>query len=182
MNRFLFLLSCCTLATGLSGCGPMQLPMPVRLDADGQKAIDESWDKVLSPVDRLDHESLLDLFLCTQAYQTGVDKLVFRSEKKVAVGLVVMEIVYDRLKPDEDRFEMKVYDPKQHLLRHEVYGRKQVEDAYRALFVEYEQLRQAVDAGGATPEETKRLAVLKARRDAIEPLFPAPKAPGKQEK
>jgi hypothetical protein len=156
----------------------MQVPMPIRLDAEGQKNTDQSWDKALSPVDLLDH---LDVFLCTQAYQAGVDKLAFRSEKKFAVGTVVMEIAYDRLKPDEDRFEVKVYDPKEKLLRHEVYRRKEIEAAYRALFVEHEQLRQAVDAGRATPEQIRLLAGLKARRKVVESLFPSPKEPAKQD-
>ena len=112
----------------------MQMPMPVRLDADGQKNLDQSWDKALTPVERFDHPALLDVFLLTQAYQVGVDKLSFRSEKKVAVGTVVMEIEYDRLKPDEDRFEVKIYDPAGRCSGKRGTDRKEVEDAYTRTF------------------------------------------------
>ncbi len=95
----------------------MQMPMAVRVGADAQKKIDQTWDKALTPVHRFDHQGLLDFFFLTQAYQAGVNKLTFRSEKKVSLGMVVMEIEYDRLKPDEDRFEAKLYDPAGNLLR-----------------------------------------------------------------
>ena len=132
MKRHL-LLGCFVAAVALCGCGPMQMPMPVRLNEEEQKNIDQAWDKALTPVDRLDHVAMLDAFLITHAYQVGVDKLTFHSEKKVAAGMVVMDIQYDRLKPGDDRFEVRVYDPSQKLLRQETYYRQEVEGAYQEL-------------------------------------------------
>jgi hypothetical protein len=172
MKRLLPLLCCCVATATLYGCGPMQMPMPVRLDADGQKNLDQSWDKALTPVERFNHPALLDAFLLTQAYQVGVDKLTFHSEKKVALGTVVMEIEYDRLKPDEDRFEVKIYDPMRNLLRQETYSRKEVEDANHDLFVRADGLQKVVNNGGATPAEVKELAALQARMDAVTAVFP----------
>jgi hypothetical protein len=163
----------------------MQMPMPVRLGDDSQKDLDQSWNKALTPIERFDHPALLDAFLLTQAYQVGVDKLTFRSEKKVAMGRVVMEIEYDRLKPDEDRFEVKIYDLVGKLLREERYGRKEVEDANHDLFVREKHLEITVKGGGATPAEIKELAALQARMDAVTAVFPKDEknAPeGKEEK
>jgi hypothetical protein len=172
MSRLPPLLCCCAALAAFCGCGPMQMPMPVRLDEDGQKSVDQSWDRALTPVDLLDHQAMLDVFLISQAYQAGVDRLSFRSEKKVAAGTVVMQIEYDRLRPDEDRFEVRLYDPAERLLRQEVYRRKEIEDTYKNLFVRFEELRRKANNGQATPAEALELAELRARRDAIERLFP----------
>src|SRR5450755_4458451 len=83
----------------LIGCGPMgNGPMPARLEADSQKKIDDAWEKALAPVDHLDHQAMLDTMVVTQAFQAGVDRLEFRSEKKFSGGMVVMEIHFDRTK------------------------------------------------------------------------------------
>jgi len=65
----------------------------------------------------------------------GIDRLVLRSEKKLARGRVEMEISYERLKPDEDRFEVRVFDENGQLVRHERYNRADVERTERELFV-----------------------------------------------
>jgi hypothetical protein len=150
----------------------MQMPMPVRLGDDSQKDLDQSWDKAFTPVERFNHPTLLDAFLLTHAYQIGVDKLSFRSEKKVAVRTVVMTIEYDRLKPDEDRFEVKIYDLVGKLLREERYDRKEVEDANHDLFRRANDLQTIVNGGGATPAEVKELAALQARMNAVTAVFP----------
>ena len=117
----------------LAGCGPMIAPMPVRLDVDSQKQIDGEWEKSLTPVDRLDRQLWLDVFVGTGVYQYGVDKLYFRSEKSYSGGLVVMEIHFDRALPNDDRFEVKVIDPNGKIVRTERYGRDAVEKTYRDL-------------------------------------------------
>jgi hypothetical protein len=172
MKTLMPCLCSCAVVFLMYGCGPMQMPMPVRLDDEGQKNLDQNWDDALTPVGRFNHPALLDAFLLTQAYQIGVDKLSFRSEKKVAVGTVVMEIEYDRLKPDEDRFEVKIYDPTGKLLREERYGRKEVEDANHDLFVRGRDLERIVKGGGATPAEVKELTALQARIEAVAAVFP----------
>ena len=118
----------------LAGCGPLTAPMPVRLDVDSQKQIDESWEKSLTPVDRLDQQLWLDVFVGAGVYQYGVDKLYFRSEKRYSGGLVVMEVHFDRALPNDDRFEVKVIDQNGKILRTERYGRAAVEKTYHDLF------------------------------------------------
>jgi hypothetical protein len=101
-----------------------------------------------------------------------VDRLTFRSEKKVAAGLVVMEIAYDRLKPGEDRFEVKVYDAAGKLLRQENYGRKEVEETYNDLFVNFEKSGKKAEGGQAPPEQNQVQQRFEARWKAIQELFP----------
>jgi hypothetical protein len=69
----------------------MQMPMPKRLNAENQAEFDAGWNKALSPVDRLDRQRWLDILVGAHAYQWGVDKLWFHSEKKFSGGHVAME-------------------------------------------------------------------------------------------
>jgi hypothetical protein len=172
MNRFRLLVCCCAVIFALHGCGPMRMPMAARPDEEGQKALDQSWNKALTPVGRLDRQAILDVLVGTQAYQFGVDRLTFRSEKKVAAGLVVMEIAYDRLKPGEDRFEVKVYDAAGKLLRQESFGRKEVEETYNDLFVNFEMSSRKAEGGQAPPEPNPARQRFEARWKAIQELFP----------
>lgn len=170
------------LVLAVVGCGPMQAPMPVRLEGEGQKQFDEAWNDALRPVDRFDHQTVLDFLMVTQAYQMGVDRLTFRSEKKVAVGKVVMEISFDRLRPAEDRFVVQILDDAGQVLRKEEYAREDVERTYRDLFVDHQDLQYKKDRGTITPEEARRLADHDARIKAVEAVFPDPeeKKPGKK--
>jgi hypothetical protein len=152
----------------LSGCGPLQAPMPLRPDAEGQKIIDEAWREALRPVDRYGHQALLDVLMLTKAYEAGVDKLTFRSEKKVDDVRVVMEVHYDRLAPAADRFDIQMLDQAGRQLRKERYTREEVEQTYRELFVEYEQLRQRARQGAADAREARKLAALEARLRPVE--------------
>src|ERR1700733_4859686 len=101
MKRLGVLLGVCGIFAALTGCGPLRTPMPVRLDNEEQKKIDESWNKAFAELDQINHQQLLDIFVGTGAYQLGVDKLHLRSEKRTAGGLVVMEINFDRAAADE---------------------------------------------------------------------------------
>ncbi len=167
MSTFMSRLCQIAVVFTLYGCGPMQMPMAVRLNEGAQKKIDQTWNKAFAPIDRFDHQGLLDFFFLTGAYQAGVDKLSFRSEKKVTLGMVVMEIEYDRLKPDEDRFEAKLYDRAGKLLRQERYNRQEVESSGRELLVHTDELDEKINGGKGTPAEVKALAALKARIDAV---------------
>ena len=160
------------LGMGVTGCGPMQVPMAPRLDDQGQKKIDEAWDQAVQPVNRYDHQALLDVLLVTRAYQAGVDKLTFRSEKRVATGTVVMEVHYDRAIPGEDRFEVQFVDRDGRKVRKERYSREEVEKTYKELLVEHEQLQQQKRQGTITPEGLQRLASYEARDKAIAEIFP----------
>jgi hypothetical protein len=155
--------------------------MPPRLDDESQKEIEESWDKALTPVNRFDRQELLDALIGTQAYQLGVDKLTFRSEKKYSAGTVIMESYFDRLAPDKERFDVMVLDLKDTLIRHESYGRAAIETTNRELFVDCPRLRQQKKKGTATAEELRNLATYEARRAAIESVFPKPKMEGEPE-
>src|SRR5215468_9941298 len=94
----------------LAGCGPLQTPMVARPDDEGQKKLDACWNKAFADLDQFNHQQLLDMYVGTNAYQLGVDKLHLRSEKRTAGGLVVMEINYDLAKPEEDRFEVSAFN------------------------------------------------------------------------
>lgn len=171
MSR-LHILLCGFVGVALSGCGPLQAPLPARLDDEQQKAINESWDKALSPVNRFDNQSLLDLLITTSFYQFGVDKLEFRSEKNFSGGVVIMEVYFERTAPQRDLFTVTVQDRQGNVLRQDRYGREQIETTYRELFVDVATLRQKHDRGIASPEELLKLASYEARLKLIESAFP----------
>jgi hypothetical protein len=171
VKRFLCLFACCGIAC-LQGCGPLLMPMPARLKAEGLKKVDESWERALAPVDRLGHQEMLDIFIATHAYQVGVDSLTLRSEKNWSRGKVVMEIHFNRDLPTDDGFEVKVYDEAGALVRQENYSREEIEQTYRELFVDVPLPRAEGDIGDEPPETAKKRAALKARLDAISRVFP----------
>src|SRR5947209_14761086 len=149
-----------------AGCGPMQQPMPPRLGGDGQKQIDEAWEKALTPVGRLNRQQWLDAFVLTQAYQIGVDRLSFRSEKEFSGGTVVMEIHFDRCKPGEDRFEVTVLDRDGKPVRAERYSRADVEgtcEVFSSL---------PPPDPNEPPELTRKRREREAREKVIEQFFP----------
>ena len=156
------------------GCGPMANgPMPARLEADSQKKIDDTWEKALTPVDHLDHQAVLDTLVMTQAFQAGVDRLEFRSEKKFSGGMVVMEIHFDRAKPNDDRFEVTINDPVGKVLRHLVYHRSEIEATCRELhdprYGDQPPPNQAVDP--------KKREEVQKRLKVVEQLFPKEEEP-----
>ncbi len=152
MRLHSILLCCCGLGLGLPGCGPMQMPMVQRLDKESQRNADQAWDQALSPLTRFDHQALLDALMISQAYQLGVDKLTFRSEKRFSGGTVIMEIAYDRAAPAKDEFKVTAVDPQGRLLRQESYSRNEVEGTYKELFVRCRELH----APERNPEDRKR--------------------------
>lgn len=160
------------LACTCSGCGPMTMPMPVRLEPDDQVKVDAAWSSALTPPDHVGRQQLLDALLTSQAYQVGVDRLSFRSEKSCDAGLVVMEIQYDRRVPAADLFTFALYDKASALLRQERFGREEVATAYRELFIDSSQLEQRAKQGGLNPDEQLRLSALQARAEAATSLFP----------
>ena len=94
----------------LTGCGPMLAPITVRLNPEQQQQVDGMWENVLTPLDRADHDLLLDVVREYWLFQLGVDTLHFRSEKRLAHGRVVMEADCERVSPDADQFLVTVYD------------------------------------------------------------------------
>jgi hypothetical protein len=175
MKRSFVLLSLCALTAFFQGCGPMRgpSPLPERLDDEGQKSIDEAWDRAFTPVNHLDRQGLLDGLVITQAYQVGVDKLAFRSEKKLTAGTVVMEIAFDRSNPAGDRFEVTVYDRNDTKVRQERYTRQEIDVTCKQLADPHRQeLERKKAAGEAAPQEVKELERIEARNAAIEAIFP----------
>lgn len=164
-------LALCTIS--LVGCGPMGSgPMPPRLDPEQQKNIDDSWNKALSPPNNLDNQAILDALILTSAYEIGVDRLMFRSEKALSGGTVVMEVHFDRAKPNDDRFELKILDKTGRELRHVVYNREQVETTYKEL----NDKKFAGPRGGndppLAPDEGKKREEVQKRIAAVEQIFP----------
>jgi hypothetical protein len=166
-TRLLVALPCLAIAA----CGPMQRPMGHRLDDESQQKIDAAWEKALNPPGRLERQEWLDVFVATHAYQIGVDRLMFQSQKSFSGGLVVMEVVFDRMQPEQDRFEVTVYDLHGKPIRHDRYGRDEVERTCADLL---EHLPAARPNEPEAPEVTKRRSQREARFAVVESLFPKP--------
>jgi hypothetical protein len=159
-------------AVTLVGCGPMGSgPMPPRLEPDEQKKIDDAWDQALTPVDHLDRQATLDTLIVSQAFQAGVDRLEFRSEKKFSGGVVVMEIHFDRARPNDDRFEVSVRDPAGKELRRLVYTRAEVEAAYRDLNDSRYTQPQGPNLPPNQPVDARKREEVQKRRAVVEQLF-----------
>jgi hypothetical protein len=157
----------------LTGCGPLERPMPIRLPDETQKQVDEAWHNALTPINRLDHQQWLDAFVLTYAFQGGVDRLSFRSEKEFSGGLVVMEIHFDVKTPDQDRFEVSVLDHTGKRLRHESYTRAEVEETARFF---HEQLTAKNPNQPEPPEQIRKRHERAEREKVIADLVPMPKA------
>jgi hypothetical protein len=146
--------------------------MPTRLENEDQLKIDEAWNRALSPITNHNHQAWLDILVTTAAYEIGVDELFLRSTKRFQAGLVVMELHYNRLIPENDRFVVQVFDPEGKLLRQENYDRAEVEKTNKELSKDLRELKQKKESGTATPEELNQLADLEARLKTIEQAFP----------
>lgn len=169
MFRLTALAPLCALA--LAGCGHPASPLPPRTDAGTQKLIDDAWDQAMDPPTKLGRSELLDVLVGTQAYQHGVDTFALRAEKRFAGGRVVMEIAFDRSQPDDDRFEVSVFDDTGKPLRKERFTRDEVEEAYAALCVPPPQPGNAPEQ----PALAARRAEYEARWKKITEVFPPPK-------
>ena len=117
-----------------AGCGPMFLPMNPRLSDEDQKQIDAVWNNMLTPVDRVEHQTLLDVTISFWLYQYGVDRLHLVSEKYLANGKVIMEIECDRASPTSDQFTITVLNAHGQTLRRERYSREEIEQSAKILF------------------------------------------------
>ena len=171
MHRMFLLSVLSTLGVlSVSGCGPLDRPMPARLDDEGQKEVDAAWNAALAPVGKYDRQRWLDALVGSQAYQNGVDSLTFRSEKAFAGGRVVMEVFFERAKPEEDRFVVTVLNQAGVTLRQEKYNRTDVEQTARELS-EQSPPPQPTDP----PEVVKRRAALEARWNQITEMLPKQK-------
>jgi hypothetical protein len=181
MRKLMLLVACCAWASVLQGCGPLQVPMASRPDDETQKSIDTAWNEALSPPNRFDHQGLLDLLLVARAYEAGVDRLTFRSEKQVVRGTVVMEVRYDRQAPDQDLFTVTLIAPGGQMVRRETYNRQEVELTAQQLGWVYNQLSAKKAQGNASAQELQQLAALEARMSVVAKAFPSSKEGDKAE-
>lgn len=154
----------------IAACGPIIVPMGRQLTPDEQQLVDESWQRALTADDDLGRQGWLDLMVGTLAFEHGVDRFQFKSEKQVDDRLVVMEVRFDRAKPDEDAFEVTVFDGERKILRKERYNRADVEESIAVMY----DTNSSLDAQS---ENWKRLVQdREARRDRIQGIFPRPEA------
>lgn len=165
------------IAALLAGCGPLSTLMPARLDDKQQLSIDSAWNTALTPIDRADHQALLDILVTSYAWELGVDRIAFRSEKDFAGGVVIMELRYDRSRPEDDRFTVTVLGADARTLRQESYARAEVESTYHDLCSEFDALKERKQTGGLSPSESNRLSALAARRQFAARAFPVDLTP-----
>ena len=163
MNRLL------PLALLAAGCGPLDRTMPPRLDPAGQKDVDAAWDAALAPVGKHDRRQWLDALVGTQAYQTGVDTLTLRSEKAFAGGRAVMEVSFDRAKPDDDRLVVTVFDREGKAVRREQYTRAEVEQTTKDLL---DPNRNTPPQPDDPPEVARQRAETAARWQQVRAMMP----------
>lgn len=117
-----------------AGCGPTTHPMVIRPTPEQQEHINEVWNNMLTPHDRLDRTLLLDVLITNQMHQLGVDELELTSYKQTENGWITMRIRYDREYPDEDEFEFVYEDNAGIELCHHVYSREEIEERLAFLF------------------------------------------------
>jgi hypothetical protein len=125
---------CIIWGTATTGCGPMFLPISPRLGPEDQHQVDTIWDNMMTPVNRVGRDTLLDTLMVYWLYQTGVDRLHLVSEKYLTHGKVMMEIDCDRSSPDTHQFTLTVLDGRGRTLRRERYARCEIEQSAKALW------------------------------------------------
>lgn len=156
----------------LGGCnGPLLVPMVKRLDAPQQARIDKGWNELAAPRNATPRQELLDAIVVFQLFQSGVDSMSFRSEKRTATGLVVMDIHFERDRPENDRFVLTIRDDESGEVRREAYQREEIEQTIRELFPH--ELSDRMENGPPlTPREEAELKQLEKRWERLKELFP----------
>ena len=170
MNRLCFRrLTVCAALLGfmLCGRGPLLLPMSMPLDEESQRMIDGAWNNMLTPVNRVDHQTLLDTIVTYWLFQLGVDRLHMVSEKYLSSGKVVMEIDCDRADPSADQFTVTVVDDRGKTLRRERYSRDDVNQSAAAL-AEYNRSAQRSGVTIITQPATQPAAEPGGREESAE--------------
>ena len=130
MRHLLFL----TILAILPGCAPLMIPMTPRLNPDEQHGVDQMWENLLMPVDRVDRQTLLDANVAFCLFAVGVDRLHMTSEKFFAGGKVMMEIDCDAANPAADQYTISIQDRRGKTIRRERYSRGDVEDSAEMIF------------------------------------------------
>lgn len=104
-----------------------------RLNAEDQQHVDQMWDNLLTPIQRVDRPTLLDANIAYWMFTIGVDRMNMKCEKYFSGGTVVMEIDCDRANADVDQFTITVLDQRGRTVRRERYSRADVEESARML-------------------------------------------------
>ena len=169
-----FLLSIGILAV-FAGChGPLAVPMVSRLGPEQQETIEQAWDNMLMPVDRLDRTLLLDVIMFYQLHSSGVDRLRMTSEKYIDGAMVLMEVDFDRDDPDGDAFTVTVFDDDGNELRRESYSPDEmtarIEELYKTEMVvdDFEE-RYGVNEEAEAAREARMEEIHAATQPAIGP-------------
>jgi hypothetical protein len=157
----------CALALIVAGCHPRS-PLPDRHGDETQQKFDAVWNRAFTPADKLNRQDLLDVLVGLDAIREGVDVFAMRAEKRLADGKVVLLLAFDRAKPDDDRFEVTVFDAAGVAVRHERYTRDEMEEATRALH----QVPRQADGVRDNPGMAAERANYDARWKKITDLFP----------
>lgn len=127
--------------------GPLgSAPFVERLSEESQAEVDQSWSNLITPADRHDRLTLLDVMVINGLYYRGVDSLEMVSQKAVNGGLVVMRVRFDRAEPSFDEFTISYIDSSGRELRRERYTSEEVKR--RADYFQHE-YANAVATGGA---------------------------------
>ncbi len=156
-----------------AGCSVIK-PMPMRLKSEPQVKVDEAWENMLDPPERLDRMLLLDTVLAMQLFHIGADRVYFIGEKKVGANLVTMEVFFNRVEPDSDRFAISIINGQGQRIRHEAYSRAEVDDRFAFLHgVVLKSAKPEAEVGESSEEDceaeiAEREARRKARMEEIE--------------
>ena len=85
-----------------------------------------------------------------------------------------MEIQFDRAKPADDRFELRIVGPNDQVLRQLTYTRNEVEETFHELVLTGEgTCKKGPNGQPLTPDEMKSRGEMRQKRiDAVQKLFP----------
>jgi len=123
-----------TVAISLAGCrGVVLSPMMSHLEPEEQRRVDTMWNNMLTPVDRIDRELLLQVLASYPELQAGADKTHIVAEKQFSGGRVVMEVDCDRVNPSLDQFTFTVLDDRGRTVRRERYSRSDTETVIKTI-------------------------------------------------
>jgi hypothetical protein len=116
---------CCMSTSGCNELGLTEKPAGRRLAPEEHSALDGVWNERLRPLD-VGRDELLRTIMTYGLYEFGVDKLELTTTKLARGFAVRMEIVFDRVKPEQDEFTVTYQDEQGHPIRTERYSGAEV--------------------------------------------------------
>ena len=110
------------------GCNaPTIKPITPRLSASEQSEADREWHNMFTPPDRVEREPLMGALVFFEMYQHGVDRADYHAEKMVDDKRVVIDMHFQRERPQEDGIYVSVFGPEGQILRSERFSREEIE-------------------------------------------------------